>query len=121
MNIVLIHPLYRHIYKRIRGVRYLDPPIGLLYVAAALRRAGHTVTVIDAEAEDAPDAHAVAGLARTAAPDLVGLSFTTPMLASAAETVAALKKSVPQAPIMLGGPHTTAEPAAIPSMKRYSG
>lgn len=111
MNIVLIHPLYRHIYRKIRGVRYLDPPLGLLYIASALRKNNHAVTVIDAEAENAGDHTAIARMALTHEPDMVGISFTTPMLASSADAVTSIKKLMPSVPVVVGGPHVTALPA----------
>jgi anaerobic magnesium-protoporphyrin IX monomethyl ester cyclase len=112
MNIVLIQPLYRHIYRKIRGVRYLDPPLGLLYIAAALRQDGHTVSVLDAEAEGAENHRALFEKASVRHPDFIGITFTTPMLASAADAVRSVKKVLPNIPVAIGGPHATAEPAA---------
>ncbi|MCX6340321.1 MAG: radical SAM protein [Candidatus Aureabacteria bacterium] len=111
MNIVLIHPLYRHIYRKIRGVRYLDPPLGLLYIAAALRDNNHAVTVIDAEAENVHDHTAIARAVWTRKPDMVGISFTTPMLGSSADAITSIKKLMPSVPVVIGGPHVTALPA----------
>lgn len=112
MKITLIQPLYKEIYKRIKGIRYLDPPLGLLYIAAVLRQDGHAVSIIDAEAEGAEDHRRIAKKVRAQDPDLVGLSFTTPMLSSAVNAIELIKKELPNVPVIVGGPHVSADPVA---------
>ncbi len=83
------------------------PPLGLLYVAGALRRAGHAVTVVDGDPRVEAD---MADRVAAFRPDLVGLSFLTMTVVRARELVAALRARLPGVPIMAGGPHATAEP-----------
>ena len=113
MNIVLIHTFYRDIYSHIKGIEYIDPPLGLTYVASSLEERGHAVSLIDAEAEDF-DSHE--DLAREAArrePDVVGFGFTTPMVASVGRSVREIRKILPDIPVVAGGPHATAVPEKV--------
>ncbi len=55
MHILLIGPPWADVYGRFRhaakvGVFY--PPLGLCYLASALKSAGHTARVVDAELAD---------------------------------------------------------------------
>ncbi len=103
-----------------------NPPIGLAYIAAAVREAGHRVTVIDAAAEamdqispmpGRPDI-LVQGLttAQTvgripADVDIIGLSCTfSPLWPLARATLEAAHETFPDVPIIAGGEHTSALP-----------
>lgn len=88
---------------------YNSPPLGILYLAAALERRGDTVGVIDAAAEGL----GVAGTVRRIdafRPDLVGITATTVGFEGAKRLASALKKALPQVPIVLGGPHCSLLP-----------
>ena len=55
MKVVLISPPYGNIYGSFQPalkVGFLNPPLGLCYLAACLQRVGHNVKIIDAEAQD---------------------------------------------------------------------
>jgi len=102
--------------------RSLMPPLGLLYVAAAARARGCSVTVIDAAAEgfdrrvawDADteicglDLDEIARRARGLEPRVVGISclysITYPVVRELARR---LRRELPRAAIVLGGPHPT--------------
>src|SRR5690606_15279758 len=121
MNVQLIHP---PVYLNVHAMTALRPslPLGLAYVAAALRRAGHAVSVIDAVAE-APDQvtqgarkqlfalgltvpEIVARLDPAA--DVIGVtnmwSFSWPLVR---ELITAIKQARPDTPIVCGGEHFT--------------
>ncbi len=83
---------------------YLVPPLGLLYLAAVLRREGHEVEFLDLTFSGLPE-EAVA--ARAAAYDLVGLSVSTALLSRAREVIRMLRKAGFTRPIVAGGPHPT--------------
>ncbi len=86
------------------------PPLGLAYVAAALREAGHAVEILDALALDMSWARFEAHLAERR-PDVLGLSAMTPMADVAAR---AARLGRPHARwIVLGGPHPTATRRAV--------
>ena len=87
----------------------LFPPLGLLYVAGALRDAGHRVHVLDGDPQFETDL-----VDRVVAfrPELIGVSFLTMTWTRAQALVAALRRRLPGVPIMAGGPHATAESAS---------
>lgn len=84
------------------------PPLGLMYVAAALREAGHRVQVLDGDPLLEIDM-----VDRVVAfePELIGMSFLTMTIARASQLSKQLRETLPDIPLMLGGPHVTAEPA----------
>jgi len=83
------------------------PPLGVLYVAGALREAGHRVQVLDgdpwfeADIEDRMVAFE---------PELIGLSFLTMTTTRAVDLARRLRERLPEVPQMAGGPHATVEP-----------
>ncbi len=84
------------------------PPLGVLYVAGALREAGHRVAVFDGDPlleTDMADRIAAFG------PEVIGLSFLTMTISRARALLEQLRELLPDAVMMLGGPHVTAEPA----------
>ncbi|MCO4771869.1 MAG: radical SAM protein [Deltaproteobacteria bacterium] len=80
------------------------PPLGLLYVAGALLRAGRTVAVVDAEAEGLNDAAFVERV-RALRPAVVGLSGMTPMRADIGKTITLCRPLARR--LVLGGVHAT--------------
>ncbi len=104
MKIVLIYPRYR---TRLAGG--LEEPLGLLYIAATLRRLGHTVAAHDltfvkdlgALASDLPDA------------DWIGFSSSSPLFGKALEILAYVKAVTPKVPTVIGGPHATIMPDEV--------
>ena len=82
------------------------PPLGLLSLAAAARRAGFAARVLDlAEPEDQA---ALERWSPDAAPLLVGITATTPEFTAAVALVGALRRRLPGAPVVLGGIHVSA-------------
>lgn len=104
---------------------YALPPIGLAYVAAACREAGHDVTIIDSQGEaleqftllDADGIMLRRGLvdddilARLGAADVIGfgLTFSQDWL-EARELIKRVRARCPTAILVAGGEHFTAEP-----------
>ncbi len=88
-----------------------SPPLGLLYIAAALRRdLGAEVRVLDALME--PDIPGLAAAeARSFGPDVVGISALTAEAFLAHKLAAAVKESAPGVPVIIGGPYATSDPA----------
>jgi len=80
------------------------PPLGLLYVAAALEAAGRSVAVVDALAEGLDEAGFV-NRVRALAPRIVGLSGMTPMRAEIARTIELTRPLADR--LVLGGVHAT--------------
>lgn len=87
--------------------RYPQPPIGLAVIAGVLERAGHQVSVLDANAlgitpEEANN--------RVDSADVVGLTAMTPTISIAIDFARCLKQANPARTIILGGTHATLLP-----------
>lgn len=81
----------------------VSPPLGLLYLCAALEKNGHTVQATDLRVlQGAPDI--IIKQVNRFDPDIVGLSAIHRELSVAAEISIGLKKRRPTLPIVLGGP-----------------
>lgn len=85
--------------------RGLNPPLGLLYVAAYLQKhSDHEITVLDAQAEPMNSA-ALEQFIRKAGPDIVGLTAMTFTLLDVLNIVRIVKAVDYNIRIVLGGPH----------------
>lgn len=83
-------------------------PLGLGYLAASARQAGHGVEVYAPGAGGSHDE--VLARIETGRPDVVGLSVTTPYYAAARRLVEAIRSGFPRVVVALGGAHPTALP-----------
>lgn len=108
MKVLLINPPYLSIYGPDRGAVKSHFPLGLGYVASYLIKNGFGVSYLDPEAEGLNIASIRERLKRTA-PDLVGVTSTTPTFKSAMD-VASLVREELDCPIALGGPHASVLP-----------
>jgi anaerobic magnesium-protoporphyrin IX monomethyl ester cyclase len=95
MNVLLVNPKSSSVFNTF-GLSL--PPIGLLYVAASLEQAGHTVVVKDLAADDESLCD---GDIKGA--DLVGISADTTRADKALSI--ARKASAMGRPVVMGGPH----------------
>ncbi len=123
LSIVLVRPASL-LPLSAHNVWVLDaPPIGLAYLAAALKQAGHRVRIIDAfgEAPDKitrdPDGYGINGLVAEqvvdripADVDLIGVGcmFSNSWI-YCRRTIAAIAAAFPRVPIVVGGEHATAD------------
>jgi len=83
------------------------PPLGLMYVAAVLEKAGHTVQCYDAD----PEYHdSIVSEIKDFKPDLIGLSFLTVGYQRAFHLNEKLRKELPHVTYCSGGVHTTVKP-----------
>lgn len=81
------------------------PPMGILYLAGALRRAGrHEVGLVDCIL-DHLDPNGIAAKAAAFEPDLIGMTVYTPTLYDALLTARRLKEVLPKTKLVWGGPH----------------
>lgn len=77
------------------------PPLGLLYLGAALEAHGHKATVIDLAFDSPLTGHN---------PDLIGIMCLTPHFPQMASLMAKLRGLYPHTPIAVGGPHFSTVP-----------
>jgi radical SAM superfamily enzyme YgiQ (UPF0313 family) len=84
--------------------KYGLQPLGVLYIAALLRREGFDVEVIDADIDGLSVRETVHRIFETQ-PDLIGFSLMTPQLITTLACSTLLKQARPDIPIVLGGAH----------------
>lgn len=87
------------------------PPLGLLYLASAIRKEGFEVKVIDAPAMNW-DIQQIYDTIMESSPDVIGIYITSFVLNQAYSLISRIKKMVKTC-IVLGGPHITHNPASV--------
>ncbi len=85
------------------------PPLGLLYLAGAIKKRGYPVSLIDAENLKLGPLEIVNKILDSST-EIVGISATTPVIHSAAEIAACIKRTKGDILTIIGGPHVTAAP-----------
>lgn len=93
-----------------------SPPIGILHLAAMIRKYGYDVKMLDAHSESSTIPQILA-LVREYKPQVVGVTAMTIMVDAAAKLIKAIKEEFPDVITILGGVHVTAEP--IETLVRY--
>jgi len=86
------------------------PRLGLGYLAALARRAGHRVAIVDCLKEDMSHGQ-FEGYLRSQSFDLVGFQLFSYDLPSVERHLAAVKRWLPEAVTIAGGPHPSGAPA----------
>lgn len=92
-----------------------DPPLGVAYLAAVLREAGHEVDLFDATFARRPLVQLERRL-KSSRYDIIGVSVMTSMLDAVKEVVRTCRQHS-DAPIITGGPHATVEPEGTLGME----
>ncbi|MFC1800480.1 B12-binding domain-containing radical SAM protein [Nanoarchaeota archaeon] len=111
MNILLINPdlSLSERYGILAKVGPTTEPLGLAYLAAAIRKAGHKVKIIDA----APLHYKPSDLIREIKKekyDVIGVTFMTVMYLCAMDIVKSIRNIDKEVKIIVGGPHVTIMP-----------
>jgi radical SAM superfamily enzyme YgiQ (UPF0313 family) len=96
-RVLLVHP---YIPAKFNGA-----PLGLLYVAATARAAGHEVRVVDLQADS--DLTAFVDAMTEWRPTVLGLSSTSPSFKAAVRLAEAAKRIDPEVLVVKGGVHET--------------
>lgn len=106
-KIILVHPYVPMEFQygsKYRSAGAVLPPLGILYIAGVLEKAGFTVEVLDANARQM-DSIAVAQHIRATNPDLLGLTGTTLSFGENIKIATQMKACMPHLPIVIGGVH----------------
>ena len=114
MKVLIINPPYSledRYGGRLKHFGGHAEPLGLAYVAAAVREAGHQVEILDAPAMGM-DASQVAAHVRDHGFQVAGISVLTPSFRRAKETARAVAALAPKARVVMGGAHATVMPEA---------
>jgi tRNA A37 methylthiotransferase MiaB len=134
MNILLVDPPFYRFFNYFN--RYF--PLGLSYLSSTLRKAGHRVTIYDADCNkdskgmdytrlpekyrtylkelknpENPIIKEISGTLAKYQPDIVGITVMTPKAASAFTVASLAKKYNKNCTVILGGPHATLRPDEI--------
>ena len=113
MKISLIYP-YVSVTERygadIGDIGGRQAPLGILCLSSFLKKLGHEVQLIDAEAERLPD-ESVIGKLKSFQPECVGISITTVACGNSLRLADSIRKNFNGVRIVAGGPHVTANPA----------
>ena len=108
MKCVLIAPPFSDVYGNFKSIMkygFLNPPLGLCYLEASLKQAGHQALVLDCEAQGLNLAR-IEEIIHRERPDLIGITATSPEMHNAVAIASGLKARV-STPIVLGGVHAT--------------
>ncbi len=105
LSLVLVNPNFQPGVRRIAQTT-VGPPLGLAYLAAAARAAGHRVRIIDANALGL-DLATTIRQAQAHAPHVLGITATTPTIPLAGQLAAAAKAASPELVTVVGGPHSS--------------
>jgi anaerobic magnesium-protoporphyrin IX monomethyl ester cyclase len=108
-NILLIHPKLANSYFD----RVQLPPLGLAYIAGALRKAHYDrVRILDANLSRNP-AFDIQKALTSDPPDIVGLTSTTPLFRTSLEISRTVKRLNPGTKVIFGGVHPTLFPRDV--------
>jgi radical SAM superfamily enzyme YgiQ (UPF0313 family) len=117
IKILLINPVFRKAFysplpDRIERERGRYPPLGLAYIAAMLTKNGYNTKVYDADVEKA-GFYGLKRIIERYSPDIVGITTTSFTFLQAKLTAQIVRKLLPEAVILIGGPHVSIYPEEI--------
>jgi len=107
MKILLVNPSQSRVYGKMASPDY--PPMGLAYIGAVLEKNGHSVRIIDIDA-DKISVNEFIRIIKCGF-EIVGFTATTPTF-NEAEKLSKLVKENTKAVTILGGIHATIDPAS---------
>ncbi len=114
MKILLVNPPFVQAYGQYKAAAKVGAqpqlPLGICYIAAVLEDEGHQVSIIDADVEGMSPEDIIEQL-KTSRPQILGITATTPIYASARSLLESAKQAMPELITVLGGFHITALPA----------
>jgi radical SAM superfamily enzyme YgiQ (UPF0313 family) len=83
------------------------PDLGLGYIAAALKRNGHHVSVMDFNAVTSPEKFR--GRLTDEMPEVLGVKIFTKDVGAAKKTISIIRETLPRSTVVIGGPHPSSE------------
>lgn len=105
MKILLISPCSSYWQSQF----VLCEPMGLAYIGAAVREAGHEVRIVQQLTPDDPPDDSIVDLVRSFAPDIIGVSVLSDSYPISLDLVRRIRK-VSQALVVYGGKHASIHP-----------
>jgi anaerobic magnesium-protoporphyrin IX monomethyl ester cyclase len=107
MDVVLINPCDENAVKN--GLGFKVPPLNLMYLAAAIEKAGMSVKILDDDAMQM-GVKKITKLVSKISPSVVGLTASTSNIKKALKYSENVKEALPNSLNIIGGPHTTFRP-----------
>jgi radical SAM superfamily enzyme YgiQ (UPF0313 family) len=89
-----------------------EPPLGLAYLTAYVKRLGHEVVLLDMQGL-MMDSEELTRRLVAEHPQVIGVTAMTPTLPSALRVADIAKATLPDAPIVVGGVHPTLDPDGV--------
>lgn len=106
---LVVIPTMENAYHNLQDFVAIQPPIGLLSIAASVESSGRTSVIIDGDAKQfnfEQTVDRIVGLQ----PDYVGATVMTATMNLTCIFFEMLKKRLPHTPVIVGGPHISALP-----------
>ncbi|MGD1043021.1 MAG: cobalamin-dependent protein [Sedimentisphaerales bacterium] len=111
MNVTFVYPKKGGIFPRMPINLSIYPPLGIIYLATVCKKNGINVNLIDLTFDRSWSAYEKR--IREQKPDIVGFTALSPFYDDVLTAVSITKKVVPNAKIIIGGPHATAQPLEV--------
>ncbi|KYK32356.1 MAG: hypothetical protein AYK22_07490 [Thermoplasmatales archaeon SG8-52-3] len=93
--------------KRVLPPGPYSPPLGLLYLSTMLEKKGHTVEVLDYNAENVKESELIKKIDSA---DVIGMTIYTNSLNESIDLAHLIKDYNPTIPLLIGGPHCNITP-----------
>ncbi|MBL6991470.1 MAG: cobalamin-dependent protein [Bacteriovoracaceae bacterium] len=108
MKVMLINPPYdaAKYYGKLKQLRFIFPPVGLLYIASYIRDKGVEVYLFDFETSE----KAFISELQAFMPDIIGITCQTALVKSTLQLCKEIKSIRRDVPIVVGGHHPTSRP-----------
>ena len=109
MRVLLVAPPWLEIYgnfQKAAKIGCVSPPLGLAYLGGAIIEAGDDCRVLDMESQQLSPGDLVEEI-RKYSPDLIGITATSPVYKNAEYLAGVIKEHFPDAPLGVGGVHST--------------
>lgn len=106
---MVVIPTMENAYHNLKDFVSIPPPIGLLSIAAVAIRNGYEVTIIDGDAEGLSTEQIISKIVEIN-PAIVGATIMTATIEIAKMFFTLVKNSLPDACVIVGGPHSSALP-----------
>jgi radical SAM superfamily enzyme YgiQ (UPF0313 family) len=107
MKILFVSPTWTEdfgSFTRIAKRRNSQPPLGILYLASAARKRGHTCEIVDSDVEDLNIDRLINKIMNSDY-DVIGITATSPIFHKAVALAKGLKENNFKKPIIIGGEH----------------
>lgn len=110
VDLLLVNPGNRlEQFAALNELATVAPPLGIAVIAAFVREAGHSVAIVDAEAEFLTPEQTMDRIEEYD-PKMVGLSAFTTKMTAAGKTLALVKERMPHVKTVVGGHHPSVVP-----------